>query len=117
MLVVAKNLGLVVGYAINSYIDYYTVPFFILGIFVVFCLGFPMVADSPRHLMTQGRDQDALDALKYYRGFDGDDSQFLKEYAVEIAELKSFAQSTTNGGDKLTYKDFCKLLPLILKFL
>jgi hypothetical protein len=109
MLIVAKNLGLVVGYAINSYIDYYTVPFLVLGIFVAFFLGFPLVADSPKHLMTKRRDQDALDALKYYRGFDGSDQQFLKEYAVEIEELKSFARPQTSGGEKLTHKDFCKL--------
>jgi uncharacterized membrane protein len=110
-MMVATNLGIVVGYTINSYLDYYTVPFIVLSILAIFLIGFPFAADSPKHLMTQNRSEDAIAALKYFRGYTKSDQHFSKEFEDEIKMLKNHGQLDSKGKvDKLTIKDFCKNL-------
>jgi MFS family permease len=46
VIAVACNLGIVTGYVINGYLDYYTVPYVVLAIFAVFYLGFPLAMAS-----------------------------------------------------------------------
>jgi Sugar (and other) transporter len=98
------NLGIVVGYTINSYLDYYTVPFVVIAILVTFFVGFPFAADSPKHLMAQNKTVQALGALKYFRGQDQQD------FEAELKVLESQATVDTKAErSKLTLKDFsCK---------
>jgi hypothetical protein len=106
---VIKNLGIVVGYTINSYLNYYTAPLIVNAILVIFVIGFVFVADSPKHLMTQNRPDDAVAALKYFRGYKKSDQIFSKEFEDEMEVLKNCGHSSEKiKEEKLTAKDFCK---------
>jgi hypothetical protein len=107
MMMLAKNLGIVVGYIINSYLDFYTVPFIVLSILAIFLVGFSFAADSPKHLMTQNRFDEAIKALKYFRGYSKSDQHFLKEFSDEVQELKNCGKpADTQDSEKLNLKDF-----------
>jgi MFS family permease len=111
LMIFSKNLGLVIGYVINSYLDYYTVPFIVFTLLMVFFVGFQFVADSPKHLMVQQRTEGAMAALKFFRGYSKSDRHFSKEFHEEVAALRSANQ--TDGvevSQKLTVADFCKLI-------
>jgi hypothetical protein len=111
-MIVSINLGVVVGYTINSYLDYYTVPFIVLSIFIVFLIGFPFAADSPKHLMTQNRNEDAIAALKYFRGYTKADQHFSKEFLDEIEVFERHGQESSKNYEKLSLKDFSKCMKI-----
>jgi MFS family permease len=60
IMVFSTTFRLVVGFAINSYLDFRTVPCIVISILVIFILGFLFVAE-------------ALAALKFFRGYSKSD--------------------------------------------
>jgi facilitated trehalose transporter len=94
---------------VNSYLDYYTVPFIVLSIFVVFFVGFPFACESPKHLVMKRNLADAEKALKYFRGYGAKSThQFSKDFQEELEGLKSISaqHSSESVEHKLTWADF-----------
>jgi Sugar (and other) transporter len=106
------NLGILIGFIINSYLDYYTVPFVVSSILVIFLFGFCFAADSPKHLMVQDKDEKAIMALKYYRANSESLEVFCERYAAEIVALKHHSptnQKKEESGDGgLSLSDFSR---------
>jgi MFS family permease len=110
IMMVSTNLGIVIGYTVNSYLDYRTVPLIVIGILLAFIVGFPFAADSPKHLMVQNKSEQAIAALKYFRGHTMSTEQFAKEHGLEIEALKAYGSSNqTTDGQKVTLQDFSEL--------
>jgi MFS family permease len=109
LMVFSKTFGLVVGFTINSYMDFRTVPFIVITLLTLFFVGFLFAGDSPKHLMTQQRDEEAVAALKYFRGYSRTNDDFAKnkEFMEELAALKATSTSkTAEEGQKYSLKDF-----------
>jgi Sugar (and other) transporter len=109
MIVVTCNLGILVGYIINSYLNYYTVPYIVVSIFIVFFIGFPFASESPKHLVMQNHIEAAVASLKYFRGYEKKMGQYSKEFQEELQTLTSYRQpGDISEKSKLTMKDFCE---------
>jgi Sugar (and other) transporter len=112
-MMVTTNLGIVIGYTINSYLDYYTVPFIVSSILLVFLVGFYFAADSPKHLMAQNKEEQAVMALKFYRANSEAYEVFSKKHQDEIAALKLHSPANqkkeeSGKGGRLALSDFSK---------
>jgi Sugar (and other) transporter len=124
IVIVACNLGLVVGYAVNSYLDYYTVPYIAVAILAVFFVGFPSVgAESPKYLIMKQNLDAAERSLKYFRGLSKTEQKLPKPLQEELQTLKNMV-SASSDKPKLTLDDFsCKsakkaiFIALFLNFL
>jgi hypothetical protein len=84
-----------------------TVPFIVVAILGCFLLGFLVVADSPKNLMTQSRETEAVAALKFFRGYAKSDENFSRQFLDEMETLKATSSSSNDREtEKLSLKDF-----------
>jgi hypothetical protein len=107
LIIVMVNLGLVVGYAINSYLDYYTVPYILIAIFVVFYAGFSFAAESPKYHAMKADFSSAKRSLQYFRGYDNSAGAFSSDFEAEMDILKGL-NARRGVAARLKWQDFCK---------
>jgi hypothetical protein len=108
IIAVICNLGIVTGYIITSYIDYYTVPYLVLSILVVFFIGFPYAPESPKYLMMKQKIEDAEISLKYLRGFKDANTKLTKDFLDELQTLRNSGKvSAGQEEQQWTCKDLC----------
>ncbi|GAB0091268.1 hypothetical protein DMENIID0001_060870 [Sergentomyia squamirostris] len=93
------NLGIAIAYIICSYMSFYTVPFVVLVMLVLFSV-FILFPESPQYLLLKRRDAEAEKSLKFFRGFSHNE-----EVKIEFEALKSSVNSS-NTNDKLCVQDF-----------
>lgn len=67
-LILLHNGGIILGIALSSYTDYYTVPWVAIGVCVVFLLGYSLVPETPKYLASVGKNSDALRSLQFFKG-------------------------------------------------
>lgn len=99
LLVLFHNGGAILGIALSSYTDYFTVPWVAIGLCFVFLLGFSFVPETPKYLSSRGRNAEALRSLQFYQG----------DINVAVHSLKSFdADESNQASHKMTWADICE---------
>jgi Sugar (and other) transporter len=105
MIIVMVNMGLVVGYALNSYLDYYTVPYILIVIFAIFYAGFAFVPETPKFHAMKGDFVNAKRSLQFFRGYARSDAEFSSSFEVELNLLRGL-NSRKDGAAKLNWQDY-----------
>lgn len=65
-MVLMQSIGVLLGYALASVVDYYTMPYIVIGIAMSFMALFCRFPDSPEFLRMINSDGDFIDSLKFY---------------------------------------------------
>ncbi|KAJ6641824.1 Facilitated trehalose transporter Tret1 [Pseudolycoriella hygida] len=66
------SMGLVIGRALGSYLDFYVVPYAVLVVLAIFVIVFPMFPETPQYLLLKQRDDIAEKSLRFLRGVSRD---------------------------------------------
>lgn len=101
MLSFFRNVGLIFGYVISSYVDYYTVPWIAITPLILFFFGYCYAQETPEFLVKKGDLHGAELALKRYRDLSDERTKaVLKEIqakhertqlkGVMVEELRKF---------------------------
>lgn len=96
LLILFHNSGVLLGIGLSSYTDYYTVPWVAIGLCFVFLLGYSFVPETPKFLASQGKNEQALQALQFFQG----------DINVSENTLKSFDSDEASHG--MTWADICE---------
>jgi Sugar (and other) transporter len=106
IIAVVCNLGILLGYIITSYMNYFTVPYLVLSVLVGFFIGFARAPESPKYLMMRNKMDDAELSLKHLRGFKEANQKLAKEFLEEIQTLRNSIKSDAEAKDQLwTFED------------
>ncbi|XP_055694587.1 facilitated trehalose transporter Tret1-like [Lutzomyia longipalpis] len=62
------SIGIVTGRAFGSYLDFYVVPYGVLGILAIFIIVFPFFPETPQYLLLRQRHEAAEKSLRFLRG-------------------------------------------------
>lgn len=101
LLILTHNAGIVVGYIICSYLDYFIVPWIGIALSGVFFLGFSVVHETPEFLIMNGRKEETRKAIKFFRGLTNDED-------VEMV-LKSMENEDKYGNSgAFSFGELCK---------
>lgn len=98
-LILFFNGGIILGIALSSYTDYYTVPWVGITLTVIFLLGYSVVPETPKYLVSIGKKSEALRSLQFFKGDLNIDENELKSSDVEAND--EFSQ-------KMTLSDICE---------
>jgi hypothetical protein len=96
----------------GNYLDYATVPCIIIGLSVVFVIGFSFAPESPSYLAINNRMDEAENGLRYFRGINKTTKWCgTEKYFIEVEELRKIADTHTDKlghHNKLEMADFSK---------
>lgn len=68
LLILFHNGGIVLGYVLCSYTNYYLVPWIAIGLCVIFVLGYSFVPETPVYLLLQGKIEAAERSNIFFKG-------------------------------------------------
>lgn len=88
------NAGTVFAFIICSYTSYFTVPWISIGICVVFLIGYWIVPETPKYLMITGKDDQAIEAIRFFNGRESVVS------GIRISQIRSSVDSDTSSVDE-----------------
>lgn len=99
LLILFHNGGAILGIALSSYTDYYTVPWVAIGLCFVFLFGYSLVPETPKYLVSRGRRDEALRSLQFFQGDINVTENALKSFEIE-----------QNGevSQRMTCSDICE---------
>ncbi|XP_055545641.1 facilitated trehalose transporter Tret1-like [Wyeomyia smithii] len=108
MLVITLNGGILVGFILGNYLEYFTVPAVMLAFPVLFVGATCPLPETPYSLLKQNRIEKAERSLMFYRGIRGH-FQKSPEFCRELEQLKKVVQVEKNSHaeNALGWKDFC----------
>ncbi|XP_055636854.1 facilitated trehalose transporter Tret1-like [Toxorhynchites rutilus septentrionalis] len=105
ILSITCNLGILIGFILCYYLDYYTVTYIALAFCILFSVGCMFLPESPQYLITKEKKERAIESLCFYRGEDDQESsKFLSELA-RFKDTQSSATKDSNGRVQLHIKD------------
>ncbi|XP_053697380.1 facilitated trehalose transporter Tret1-like [Sabethes cyaneus] len=108
MLVITLNVGILTGFILGNFLEYFTVPVVMLAIPVIFVLATCFLPETPYCLLLQNRTEKAERSLMFYRGITG---YFQKspEFCRELDQLKKVVkvEEESHEQNMLRWKDFC----------
>lgn len=114
------STGILVGYALPAYFDYFLVPCIIIVLpilYFVACLIFP---ETPQYLLKRGRTERAEKSFNFYKGLPKLEESWHKKYNRDLelprptlpttTEFEELKMAVLSGGlaTPITIKDFCK---------
>lgn len=110
MLTLTLNTGILFGYILGRYFIYYTFPWIVIGLPIIFMLGFSFVPETPIWLMKHKRISEAELSLRFYRGINRDTIEISKEFNEEFEKLKNFAETVLETKENdFQFKDLGKV--------
>lgn len=100
-LILTHNAGIVLGYVICSYLDYFTVPWIGIVITAIFVVGYIVVPETPEYLIMNGKKAETRVAIKFFKGV-------LLDEDVEMV-LKSLENEDKYGSSgAFSFGELCK---------
>lgn len=97
-LILLHNAGVVLGYILCSYMDYYMVPWIPVTLSVVFLIGYSVVHETPKYCLLKGQPERAKKAIRYFKGLKDDHSVELILKTLDVG----------GGKTAFSWSDFCK---------
>lgn len=106
------SVGLMIGYLLSSYLDYYLVPCIAIAVPVVYLVAIFGLSETPQYLLRRGRDEQAKKSYCFYKNLTiaKPDGESAHDDSTE-REFATFKQQVLSGGVRqdIVWKDFCKL--------
>ncbi|GAB0090525.1 hypothetical protein DMENIID0001_052610 [Sergentomyia squamirostris] len=100
------SIGIVVGRCLGSYLNFYVVPYVVLGLLAIFVLSFPFFPETPQYLLLKRRESKAEKSLKRFRGAKRDaDGKMPEKFEQEFEALKN-SPTLSNQSSSVTWEDF-----------
>lgn len=114
------STGILLGYALPAYLDYFLVPCIIIFLPIIYFIACLLFPETPQFLLKRGHSEKAEESFNFYKSLpkrevnadqkynrDLEHSQPTMPIISEFDELKAAVQS---GGlaTPITIKDFCK---------
>lgn len=62
------NAGTVFSYILCNYTNYFTLPWISISICVIFLMGYWIVPETPKYLMLNDKDDEAIEAIRFFNG-------------------------------------------------
>lgn len=82
ILSITCNIGILLGFILCYYLDYFTVTYIALAFCILFSVGCMFLPESPQYLFTKEKKDRAIRSLRFYRGeADNESSKFISEVA------------------------------------
>ncbi|XP_063702470.1 facilitated trehalose transporter Tret1-2 homolog [Culicoides brevitarsis] len=88
LLILLHNGGAIVGIALSSYTNFYFLPWIPIVLCFVFLLGYSFVPETPKYLMSCGKD--ASKSLKFFQGTDFDpkiEEKSEESYKMRLSDI------------------------------
>lgn len=105
ILSITCNIGILLGFILCYYLDYYTVTYIALAFCILYSVGCMFLPESPQYLFTKEKKDRAIRALRFYRGeADNESSKFISEVA-RFKEMHSNANKDSTRRVQLHIKD------------
>ncbi|XP_070143279.1 facilitated trehalose transporter Tret1 isoform X3 [Drosophila kikkawai] len=106
------SMGMMVGFALASYLSYYLMPCIIIALPVVFMLAIFGLAETPQFLLRRGQDVKAEKSFYFYKNLrppPAGDKESSHHDAAKI-EFDTFRLQVLSGGvtESITWRDFIK---------
>ncbi|KAH8340749.1 hypothetical protein KR059_005904 [Drosophila kikkawai] len=104
------SMGMMVGFALASYLSYYLMPCIIIALPVVFMLAIFGLAETPQFLLRRGQDAKAEKSFYFYKNLrppPAGDKESSHHDAAKI-EFDTFRLQVLSGGvtESITWRDF-----------
>lgn len=102
LLILFHNGGVVLGYVLCSYTRYYQVPWFGIGLCVLFLVGYAFVPETPTYLLLQGNIEAAERSKIFFKG--------QRTTDLEAEGLKMLRTQLTDAkvpSNTFKYSDLC----------
>lgn len=128
MAVLSMNMGISIAYILGAYVDFHYIPYVCVPIPIVFAVSFIFLPNTPRYHIRKGdiqvrqtkpiysniggsmveflKFQSAKDALKFYKGYKGNDPLEDNAIVLELDRLK-MVENEQNTAERLKLADFC----------
>lgn len=104
-MVFALSSGALLIFSLGTYVNFFTVPLLILVLPSIFMTSLFFLHDTPTSLIARGKNDEALESLKFYRTSSGEKT----ETECLLQELKQLKESSeVKNEEKLSLKDFCE---------
>ncbi|XP_053693508.1 facilitated trehalose transporter Tret1-like [Sabethes cyaneus] len=82
ILSITCNLGILLGFILCYYLDYFTVTYIALAFCILYSVGCMFLPESPQYLFTKEKKDRAIKSLRFYRGeAKNESSKFISEVA------------------------------------
>uniref|UniRef100_A0AAG5D9C8 Major facilitator superfamily (MFS) profile domain-containing protein n=1 Tax=Anopheles atroparvus TaxID=41427 RepID=A0AAG5D9C8_ANOAO len=89
MLVFSCCIGIEVAFLKAAFLPYHTIPWIALAIPLIFLVSFIFIPESPMHLASIQKHQEAERSLRYFRGLPADkDTAVPEEFQRELGQLE-----------------------------
>ncbi|TDG42783.1 hypothetical protein AWZ03_010795 [Drosophila navojoa] len=106
------SIGLMIGYLLSSYLDYYLVPCIAVAVPVAYLVAIFGLSETPQYLLRRGRDEQAKKSYCFYKNLTiaKTDGESAHDDATE-REFATFKQQVLSGGVRqdVVWKDFFNL--------
>ncbi|XP_055704596.1 facilitated trehalose transporter Tret1-like [Phlebotomus papatasi] len=99
------SVGIVVGRAFGSYLDFYVVPYGVLGILAIFIVTFPLFPETPQYLLLKQRPEAAEKSLRFLRGVTRDLSVPLPQAVKDEFEALKNSPTLHNQNNRIKLED------------
>lgn len=100
-----NNSGIVLGYMISSWMDYYQMPYVAIGLTVAFLAIFIWFPESPDYLAHKNRTEEAKKSYAFYGNYRSTPTIENPPITEKSIEAKA-TQSTEGNSQKITMQDF-----------
>lgn len=95
-----NNGGLLLGFTIGAFLDYFVVPFIVLGFVVCYFIGMVIMPETPPYLFAKLRAEDGEQSLRFLRGVSQHDRSIEFEH-----ELKQLGGQNSSMNDELIERE------------
>lgn len=103
------SFGMIVGFTMSSYLNYYLMPCIAIALPVIYLLAIIGLSETPQYLLRQGRDALAEKSYYFYKNMpsSGPDNESAHREMAK-SEFETFKQQVLSGGvrHRVTYTDF-----------
>ncbi|GAB0098154.1 hypothetical protein DMENIID0001_138610 [Sergentomyia squamirostris] len=99
------SIGIVTGRAFGSYLDFYIVPYGVLGILTIFIITFPFFPETPQYLLLRQQPEKAEKALRYLRGVTRNLSVPMPPEVKEEFEALKNSPALLNQDKRVRWED------------
>lgn len=95
VLSITCNIGILLGFILCYYLEYYTVTYIALAFCILYSVGCMFLPESPQYLFTKEKKDRAIRSLRFYRGeADNESSKFISEVA-KFKEIGNVPKDST----------------------
>lgn len=105
VMVLMQNIGVLVGFILASVVDYYTMPYIVIAISIIFMASFCRFPDSPEFLRMVCKTDESIESYKFYGNI-----SLIPESAIKANDDVEKIRPTdlvAPKREKITLADFC----------